>query len=94
MTDKTIDDLAKEQPGLHSKVNDLIGGQHEILAAIADLTSHQYGFDSKLNSLDQGLGELKEYTYAGFDTMNDRFDRLEDQVDRLSAELGPGGYQR
>jgi hypothetical protein len=37
------------------------------------------------------LGELRSFTEASLDTINDRFDRLEDRIDQLQAS--PGFYE-
>ncbi|MDB5171032.1 MAG: hypothetical protein JWO35_726 [Candidatus Saccharibacteria bacterium] len=40
-----------------------------------------------LDHFNSAIGELKELVVAGFETMNDRFDRLEARVDRLEVRM-------
>jgi hypothetical protein len=95
MSDDTLKQLVKGQNDLARKVSDLADGQHELFLLVSELASAQDKLATKtsVDKIAHDLENLKDYTYAGFDTMNTRFDRLEDQVDRLAAEIGSGGYQ-
>ena len=45
------------------------------------LDSKISGLDSRLNKLENEMTELRTFTAAGFETMNGRFDWLENQLD-------------
>ncbi len=65
----------------------LFDGQQSLTRSIqtlTDTTNNIYGIVSKLQI---DVTELRSYTEAGFDTMNDRFDRLEARVDGLEGQL-------
>ena len=88
-----LNSLTKNVGKLSVTVKELAVAQNEILGVISNINKRLLEHDDRFNELSADVSELKEYTYAGFDTMNARFDRLEDQFDRLAAEIGSGGYQ-
>jgi len=99
----TLDDLYQGQQKLVVTISDLYQGQQELSHKFDNLSVKVSGLDSKVGVLAQAvrqntedISDLKVYTEAGFDTMNGRFDRLEDQVDRLGSNgISPGySYER
>jgi hypothetical protein len=66
---------------LNGKVDNLVQGQNQLQLTVDNLvTGHLY--------LGNDIKQLRAFTETGFDTMGDRFDRLEDQVDRIEATVG------
>jgi hypothetical protein len=74
-------------------LQNLADRQREILTAMTNFTTHQYIFDSKLFDANRQLDELKNYISTVYEAINARFDRLEDQVDRLSADINAANYR-
>lgn len=93
----TLDKVVARLGRLQTTVDDIAKEQKVIIAAIvgvdAKLTKKIDRLDDRVTSIDYLLSDLKNYTEAGFETMNGRFDRLEDRTDRIEAVLDSSPYR-
>ena len=77
--------------GLDSRVANLESRMESLSVKVESLDNKVDKLDAKVEGLGRDLSKLRAYTEAGFDTLNDRFDRLEARMDGFE---GRGGLLR
>ena len=66
---------------------EFLANLHDLHDTVQDLVVSHENLIGTCEGIAWDLTEFKQLSVAGFETINDRYDRLEDQVDRLEARF-------
>ncbi len=93
LTEKVYD-LTERVDSLETKVGSLEDSHQTLAGMVSNLAVEQKSFRYTLDNLTAGyvdfrseFKKLRDITSSGFDTMNDRFDRVEDRVGQLEVMM-------